>query len=336
MKGVRTIPPLVTRLAAELLARGHTDAEVFRRHPFARPEIALADDTVPFSEVLDFFEHAARLTNDDLIGLKLGAKCDARDFGLVSFIGIYSDTLDDGLRNLARYVALTGDALSIDVSGLDRTGRIIFDWATPAHVCRRQYVECVLACVVTGISNVMHRTVRPRAIGFAHLRSGGQPEFLRILGCQPDFNAGCDMLEFTVHDLASILPAHDEKLMAFLKEVADHRMERRPANEPRVLKDVEAAILRQIGRGNPRIKDVANDLAMSPRSLTRRLQDQGTSFSEVLKQLRASLATDYLRESDLTQAQISLLLGFADQSAFSNAFKSWTGKSPSAVRRKPS
>ncbi|MCC1482932.1 AraC family transcriptional regulator [Roseibaca sp. Y0-43] len=293
------------------------------------------EDKVPISGVLDFFEHAARLTGDDLIGLKLGAECDARDFGLVSFIGIYSDTLGDGLRNMARYMALTGNALSLDVSGLDTTGRVIFDWAVPPHERRRQYVECVLACTITGISNVMHRTMRPRAINFAHIRSRTRPEFLRILGCQPEFGAGCDALEYTAHDLASILPSHDHKLMAFLMEVADHRMEQRPANEPKILKDVETAILRQIGRGSPRIKDVANDLAMSPRSLARRLQDQGTSFSEVLKQLRASLATDYLRESGLSQAQISLLLGFADQSAFSNAFKSWTGKSPGAVKRKP-
>jgi AraC-like DNA-binding protein len=69
------------------------------------------------------------------------------------------------------------------------------------------------------------------------------------------------------------------------------------------------------------------------RSLTRQLTALGTSFNDALDRLRNDLALKYVRESDLSLAQVSFLLGYANQPAFSLAFKRWTGKAPSELRR---
>jgi AraC-like DNA-binding protein len=68
-------------------------------------------------------------------------------------------------------------------------------------------------------------------------------------------------------------------------------------------------------------------------TLTRQLAALGTSFNDVLNRLRNDLALKYVRESNLSLAQVSFLLGYANQPAFNLAFKRWTGKAPSELRR---
>jgi AraC-like DNA-binding protein len=80
---------------------------------------------------------------------------------------------------------------------------------------------------------------------------------------------------------------------------------------------------------------VAKALALSLRTLARRLADEGTTYGEVVDQLRKSLATQYLNDPKMSLAQIAWLLGYEEPTSF-NAFKRWTGRSPSADRSRKS
>jgi AraC-like DNA-binding protein len=72
---------------------------------------------------------------------------------------------------------------------------------------------------------------------------------------------------------------------------------------------------------------------MSPRSLQRRLQSEGTSFAQVLVDLRRDLALRYLRDERIAIGEVGFLLGFLDVAAFHRAFKRWTGSTPAQYRR---
>ena len=85
-------------------------------------------------------------------------------------------------------------------------------------------------------------------------------------------------------------------------------------------------------RGQARAKVVATDLGLSDRTLTRRLGALGTSFDGLLDNLRHRLALKYVMQSDLSLTQVAFLLGYANQPAFSFAFKRWTGRTPSETR----
>ena len=73
-------------------------------------------------------------------------------------------------------------------------------------------------------------------------------------------------------------------------------------------------------------------MGMSERSFARRLQEKGTSFRQLVDDLRCDMARSYLTDPELTLAQVAYLLGYADQSAFSNSFRRWTGQSPRRFR----
>ena len=96
---------------------------------------------------------------------------------------------------------------------------------------------------------------------------------------------------------------------------------------------VENAISSLLPHGRVVVDDVARSLGMSRRTLIRRLSDEELKFTEVFKQLRRDLAVRYLDDPKLQISKIAWLLGFTEVSAFTHAFKRWTGKAPSQMRR---
>jgi AraC-like DNA-binding protein len=95
---------------------------------------------------------------------------------------------------------------------------------------------------------------------------------------------------------------------------------------------VHAAIIRNLAHDRVRLLFIADDLKLTPRTLQRKLSDAGTSFQQVLDRARHALATDYLRQGALSLADIAFLLGYQEQSAFTHAFKEWSGVNPGAWR----
>ncbi|MEA1230535.1 AraC family transcriptional regulator [Acinetobacter sp. IRS14] len=95
---------------------------------------------------------------------------------------------------------------------------------------------------------------------------------------------------------------------------------------------VHSTLLETLPAGEVSMQVVSRKLAVSTRTLQRKLQNEGTSFQQVLNNVRESLAYHYLRNTDMSSAEISFLLGFEDSNSFARAFQAWTGKTPQAHR----
>jgi len=95
---------------------------------------------------------------------------------------------------------------------------------------------------------------------------------------------------------------------------------------------VRACLMEILASGHYSMADVATRLAVSPRTLQRRLRQEDTSFQKELDSLREELARNYLAKSDYSSGQIAFLLGYEDPNSFFRAFRSWTGETPEVVR----
>jgi AraC-like DNA-binding protein len=96
--------------------------------------------------------------------------------------------------------------------------------------------------------------------------------------------------------------------------------------------DVENVIAALLPHGQTRIETVAQKLGFSPRTLRRKLAAEGVTFGGILEDLRFVLARDYLAQHDLPISRIAWLLGYTEVSAFSHAFRRWSGRTPRADR----
>jgi len=99
-----------------------------------------------------------------------------------------------------------------------------------------------------------------------------------------------------------------------------------------VVARARVTIIDQLPDGEPSRREVASELAMSERTLARRLSDRDYTFSSLVDEVRGQLAKEYLRQSRFSVTDVAFLLGFSDQSNFARAFKRWTDQSPSEFR----
>jgi AraC-like DNA-binding protein len=154
----------------------------------------------------------------------------------------------------------------------------------------------------------------------------------RFVGTAVEFGADND--EFVLNSTARELPLihADPYLHDLLLKNCEAALADRKGDTSQLRTRVENAISSLLPHGRVLVEDVARSLGMGERTLARKLSDEGLNFTEILQQLRRDLAVRYLDDHKLHISKIAWLLGFHDVSAFTHAFKRWTGKTPSKMR----
>jgi AraC-like DNA-binding protein len=137
---------------------------------------------------------------------------------------------------------------------------------------------------------------------------------------------------FSQRHLALPLATADERLHGILIGYCDDILAKRGDTSPELRQRVEKTITKLLSRGEAQSRTVASELGMSTRTLARRLNEVGATFARVLDELRHDLAVTYLRDSAMDLSQIAFMLGYSELSAFSHAFKRWSGTSPGEWR----
>ena len=199
----------------------------------------------------------------------------------------------------------------------------------PRHSDRHQIEFCMFA--VLRICRVLTgQNLVPQHFSISHHRSGGISEMARFVGTKVEFGADTD--EFALNLDARELPLihSDTYLNDLLLKYCEAALADRRGDTSPLRTRVENAISSMLPHGRVLVEDVARSLGMSERTLARKLSDEGLNFTEILQQLRRDLAVRYLDDRKLHVSKIAWLLGFHEVSAFTHAFKRWTGKTPSA------
>jgi len=176
------------------------------------------------------------------------------------------------------------------------------------------------------------RAVRPAAARFRHARPAATTEHERVFGGPLDFGADEDalLLPGAVLDLA--IAQSSPALKAVLADYARNALDDLDRGDLRGR--VSAGIRAGLTDGRlPAVDEVAAGLNLSPRTLQRRLKDEGSGFAAEVNAVREAMARDLLRDGERSVAEIAWRLGFADTANFHRAFKAWTGMTPAAWRR---
>ena len=312
---------IVPALLRWLAARGHDPTPLIVR--FALP-VDAADrdelDVVP-SAIGEVLDAASALVAEPFLALRLPAELPFRRYGLGELAARAAPTLRDSLALLAPLVhpqarcALVGD-----------------DWLmhTPSHPrgIGRFAHEYALAYVVSHARAVLDSAVPIKRVWFAHARPHALAPIERWFSCEDiAFGAADSGLTFADGLLDRPLVTADARLAATIADLV-------PA--PPRSEDVIARVAAHVRARLPEpttADDAAALLHMSSRTLQRRLEADGTSFTAVVDTTREALARELLADARLALAEISYRLGFADVAAFSRAFKRWTGTPPGRFRR---
>jgi AraC-like DNA-binding protein len=175
----------------------------------------------------------------------------------------------------------------------------------------------------------------PDRVTLMHHRNSFQPKFESFFGCDVVFGGGADEITFPSTIQPMPLASADSFLHAMLIAQCEQiHVDGRRLAALRV--SVENEIAPLLPHGKAQASEIARKLGMSQRTLARRLASEGLSFTAILDEMKCSLAKHYLGEADLPITTIAWLLGYQEVSAFTHAFKRWTGKTPKQARIKRS
>ena len=323
----------LSRLAiARLKNAGVPVVPLLRRVGLTPEVIADPGERLIVRSQITLLDEAAIALQDDCLGFTLARDFDPREIGLLYYVMASSQTLGDALKRVARYSQITNEALVVRYR--EGNGLIIsLSYSgVPRHSERHQIEFCMFA--VLRICRVLTgQNLVPQHFWISHHRSGTtNSEMARFVGTAVEFGATAD--EFALNANAGELPLihADPYLNNLLLKYCEAALTDRRSNVSQLRTRVENAISSLLPHGRVVVDDVARSLGMSDRTLARKLSDEGLSFTEVLQQLRRDLAVQYLDDPKLHVSKIAWLLGFNEVSAFTHAFKRWTGKTPSQMR----
>ncbi|AZV79238.1 AraC family transcriptional regulator [Parasedimentitalea marina] len=319
-------------VARSLIEQGYDQHTVFRGTAFDDTLMQLESPIATAQDVMSFFEQGALLTNDDLFGFQLAQGQDSRRVGLVCYVGLAAPNVAAFLANYARYSRIYSDVLELDFSHLPDNGVVGWQFSISPGVERRQYVEYTSTIFLNTLRHFSGSDIVPVQVSFEHLRRQNVDKLEAYYGCKISFGAVRNSFEFRAEDLALPLISSDHQLLKVLQNYGDQVLAEKSRELPGLVFEVERVIADLLARGAATLDNVAIEMGMSPRTLSRKLAAEGTSFFRVLEDLRKSLSKSYLRDSDLVLAEIAFLLGYSGLSSFNEAFKRWTGSSPGQYR----
>lgn len=281
---------------------------------------------------IGFIDEAAKLLGDDYFGFHLAMESNTRELGIVHYICSASDNALDATRNLSRYHRLVSTATSLVVREGDRQVSIDTIFRPGLQGFEKQIAEWGTTAFVAALRRLTASRLVPRRMTFVHRREGDVGELAGFFGCPIRFGADRQSMVFAKKDLLLPIRSADRYLLNILKEFCEEalRLRKVPATPTRAR--VEKVLLDALPNGQATIAKVAEALAMSTRSLERRLNEEGTNYTAVLRELRHDLAMQYLRDKTLGVGQIAWLLGYSEVSSFNHAFRRWTSVSPKAAR----
>lgn len=191
--------------------------------------------------------------------------------------------------------------------------------------------EASLSAVATISNEVSATSFAPLEVHFQHQARGDTTVFSNHFGCPVIFGSDRDALLVSQAALDTPNKLGDHTIAQFFDRHLETELAAR-SNDEGLEQRVRIAVSQMLSEGVPTLTEISTSLGMGARTLQRRLAEKGHSFQDLVDLARRELAYQLLKETDYSLAEVAFLTGFSEQSAFSRAFKRWSGHTPRSYR----
>jgi AraC-like DNA-binding protein len=280
-------------------------------------------------ELFALWRAIGEVSTNSAIGLQLGSESRTERFHPVGLVALSCENFGAGIDRMARYKQLTCPEEILQEKDNEEWS-IQFRWLLADEVEPPILIECAFAWLLsigrhgtgTRLSPVRVELLQTRA----HVKA-----IERYFGCPVVCGAARNAIVFRAADAERPFVTRNAELLGMLAPQFEEELKHENTDE-NFLERVRSAIQQKLTGQRPTIEDIADALHVSPRTLQRRLQDEGSSFQSVLEEARHQLARHYLNNSFLELNEAAYLLGYNDANSFVRAFRTWEGMPPARWR----
>jgi len=317
------IPGLTRKLGAE-------PDRIFEQAGLPPAAFVDPDTKVPFVAASRLLALSAQATHCDHFGLLLGQSVSSTALGLPGFMARAASTVRAALQMLVEHLVLHDEGGTAWLSSDEDTTTLAYRLHHANNPAEDHIYDLSMAIACNILRDLCGPQWSPIAVRLSRHTCPDRAAYQRFFRSPLEFGAPFGALVFATRCLDQATPLADPPLLAHLQREAAALHTHRSSRVRDRLRELLAGVL---ARGDLSAVDVARRLGMHERTLHRRLQAEGTSFRDEVRQFRAEIACRLLAETEMPLSEIGVALGYADETAFSRAFKSWSGMTASQWRR---
>ena len=289
---------------------------------------------VSYAQMLQVFGNAVRL-GAPTVALRAGSLMRLTAYGMYSYALLSSASHAETIDFAVRYNRTIGPPTTISFTreeGVDAYRHAPLLAHDPDDGLYRFCMEFAVAAHLALCRDLYGEAFRFSGVRFVYPAPAHAQAYEALFGCPVDFGQPVNEVRIggVWGNRSPRMP--DPVTHALARDVCQQFLADLPSGGVAV--DVRRVLVTQLPWRFSRVERMADELGMHPRTLRRRLEAQGTSYREILTDVRRLLAIDYLRKTRMTIEEIATRLGYSDASNFRHAFGRWTGKTPSAYRRR--
>ncbi len=324
---------LVNGLLTFAVSEGAPRETLLHRAGLQQEALRDGDSRIPLDRYRALVRAARDLNGDPALALKWAETVDMSDVSIVGLIMNASHTMGDAFEQLQRYTRL---AVEVDTGAAQP--RFVLEqvagslWMVDTRREPNAFYELSEMSFARLVCGPRRFLDRPHVleVHFTHDDPGYAEAYARVFQCPVRFSSRRNALLLHPDIVSWPVKVAPGYVFGVLTRHADQLLEKLERTGT-VRDSVESLLMQDLHRGPPTADAVARALGCSRQTLYRRLRQEGTTFAEVVENLRHGLAMEYLGGDRASVNETAYLLGYADPAAFSRAFKRWTGKNPRDV-----
>lgn len=281
-------------------------------------------------QVDDLWLNATHLSHDPLFGLHFGESMQLTALGVVGSLLQHCRTIGDALTHAAAFTELVTDLVAMTIDRDETTFTIRFLPQTArqreAPSVFRQQMDLFMAFTLHEADGLTLQRLAPLAVSYP-VQEPERAELERVFRCRTLHESDGYALTFAGRYWDEpILTVNYELQSLFLQQVT--RQNQALTDRKSMSDRIGTFLLANAYLGIPSLKDLAANLNVSPRNLQRKLRNEGVTYQQLADSVRKSLAQHYLESGKYPLKEIAYILGYNELSAFTRAFKRWTGAPP--------
>jgi AraC-like DNA-binding protein len=325
-----TISSWALLVARALEADGHESQSIFHSAGLDPAKLKDPDARFPIDGMTRLWRLAAQVTGDPYFGLKTAGFWHPTTLNALGYSWMASDSLRDALVRMARYGRIVTTVADMGLEEFDDHFAFNLRSSLPLPEVPAEAVDAALATLVRMCRMSYGDDFNPLRITTHRPAFDDPSRYQEYFRAPVEFSAGENVVYFSKDSLEAHLPTANPRLARINDQVITDYLAQ--FDKSSTATRVRAKLIDLLSAGNVTQQDVADSLHMSLRTLQRKLNDEKTSYKDLLDETRRELANQYLRESYLSVSEVTYLLGFSEPSNFARAFKRWTGHTPSQFR----
>ncbi len=299
----------------------------------ARSLLEENDSRLPISVYTQLWAYAIEISQDPMLGLTLAQEEDPSSYGLVAHVVFNSPTFKVGLENYIRLFSIVNEAIDLQFEQGEESSSIRFIHKFPEFYCASD-MERTLAISVGRTNKALGKRVPVHRVSFQHAAPEHAEAYRDFFQCEVLFDQPYGEILFNSSILSVKPKGGNPHLGAATLDYANRILAR--LFKRRISQRVRRILEQNLGDPNMDAEKTAQILNMSRQTLYRKLKNDGSSYSGLVDKVKKEKAIELMKSARMSLSVIAFELGFSELSAFTRAFKRWTGQTPAEYRKQHS